>query len=387
MVKNLFNRSDYTYIYSCATCSKGFIAKTKFNKPGFRESEEYLCKYCGIQSSMGDLVYESKVFLDLPSRYQRGMKKVDSDDEYKVFSRIWLTATSEPFVVIDESDYQQPRDPNLFPMQDYLSLDQFETAQIDKLFDISEHCRYVNSDEGKRRLLNRINHGDFGDCPYCGTNLYPYGVRSKPYMRSYILDCPRCSFATIGDEDGVYFHGWLDDLSRKFLSMLPSNLGNSMFITDKESMVLFEELKIIEEENETLDFKEKYEINSKNSSLTNGAKKELRKDVCTFANNKGGCIFIGVKEITSKSTDLIGITNQDIYIQEFIDQVLSSGALNPPISNVKMHKILYNKKWYVIVEVPESNVAPHFLDGKIPCRFGKITKYFDTFIEWKKFKN
>jgi len=85
MVENFFNRSDYTRIYSCATCSKGYIGKTKFNKPGYRESEEYLCRYCGIQSSIGDLVYESRGFLDFPVKYRGGIKPVDSDEEYNIF--------------------------------------------------------------------------------------------------------------------------------------------------------------------------------------------------------------------------------------------------------------------------------------------------------------
>jgi len=152
------------------------------------------------------------------------------------------------------------------------------------------------------------------------------------------------------------------------------------------SMNLFEELKIIEEENEKLDFKEKYEINNRGTSLTNGSKKELRKDICAFANNKGGYIFIGVKEITTTNTELVGISNQDIYIQEVIDQILSSGNLNPPISNVKMHKVFYNRRWYIIIEIPESSTGPHIFDGKIPCRFGKITNYFETTKDWSEFK-
>jgi len=386
MVENFFNRSDYTRIYSCATCSKGFIAKTKSNEPGNRESEEFLCKYCGTQASIGDLVYESKSFLDLTATYLKGMKEAHTDEERDLFLRIWLPVTSRPIAVFDDSDYRPPRDPNLFPMNDYLSPSQFKKALNDEQVDMLEHCRYINADEGRRRLINRINHGDFGECPYCSTNLYPFGVRSKPLMRSYILDCPKCSFITHGDGDGAYFYGWVDDLSVKFLQMLPSKRGNSLFVTTSDSMNLFEELKVIEEENEKLDFKEKYEINNRRTSLTTGSKKELRKDICAFANNKGGYIFIGVREITSISTKLVGISNPDIYTQEVIDQILSSNNLNPPISNVKMHKIFYNGRWYIIFEIPESSASPHIFDGKIPCRFGKITNYFETAKEWSEFK-
>ncbi len=88
MVENFFTRSDYTRIYSCVTCSKGFIAKTKLNEPGFRDSEEYICRYCGTQSSIGDLVYESRAFLDLAPKYLKGMKQVDTDEERDLFLRI-----------------------------------------------------------------------------------------------------------------------------------------------------------------------------------------------------------------------------------------------------------------------------------------------------------
>ncbi len=387
MVENFFNRSDYTHIYSCSNCSKGFIAKTKYNKPGYRDSEQYLCRYCGLQSSMGDLVYKSMRFLDIPLKYIGSMKRVESEEESHFFLDIWLTKTAGPIVVIDDSDYEPPRDPNLFPIADYISMNRIEKAQNDKMYDMTEHCRYINSDDGKRRLINRINHGDYGECLYCGTYLYPLGRRSKPLMKSYTLHCPNCSYAKDGDDDGVYFYGWIDDLSREFLTLLPSNFDNSLYITSKDSMELFERLKIIEEENEILDFKEKYDINLRNTSLTDGAKKELRKDICAFSNNKGGCIFIGVKEKTSKSTELIGISSHEIYIQEFIDQICSSGMLNPPISNVRLHKIFYNKRWYIIIEVLDSNNAPHFFNGKIPYRFGKITQYFNTENEWNNFKN
>ena len=386
MVENFFTRSDYTRIFSCATCSKGYIAKSKYNQPGFRESEQYLCRYCGINSTIGDIVYESKVYLDFPLRYRLGMVEVETKDEYNVFLNIWLTATAGPMVVMDDNDYQLPRDPNLFPLHDYLPPKLINNAQDDKLFDMNNHCNYINSEEGRRRLLNRINHGDFGNCPYCGTNLYPIATRSKPFIRSYILNCPRCTFATSGDADGVYFHGWIDDLSKKFLQMLPSNFRELMYITSESSMNLFEELKIIEEENETLDFKEKYTINTKKTSLTDGAKKELRKDICAFANNKGGNIFIGIREINSSKTELIGLSDehQKINTQEFIDQISSSGDLNPSIPNVNLHKIFYNSRWYFIIKISKSNIAPHFIGGKIPCRFSKITKYFSTEEEWKE---
>ena len=120
--------------------------------------------------------------------------------------------------------------------------------------------------------------------------------------------------------------------------------------------------------------------------MTDGAKNELRKDICVFSNNRGGYIFVGVREITSRETELIGVPNHEIYNQEFIEQIVSSGNLKPPILNVKMHKIQYNSNYYIIIEVPESKTAPHFLNGKIPFRFGKITKYFDNVNEWKKAK-
>lgn len=330
-------------------------------------------------------MYESNDYLDFPTIYREGMELVNSKEEFQVFQNIWLPATSSPFVVIDDSDYQPPRDPNLFPMQNYLSLSQFEIAKKDKMFDMTEHFRYVNSEDGKRRLINRINHGDFGKCPYCFTNLYPYGIRSKPLRYSYILKCPKCSYNTNGVADGFYFAGWIDESSKIFLSMLPSTPSN-IFLTDEDSMNTFEKLKNIEEENDELDFKEKYEIHPKGTSLTNASKKELRKDICSFANNRGGYIFIGVREITKNKTKLIGILNHTLYIQELIDQIISSGDINPPIPNVKLHKIHYNKKWYIIIEINESNIGPHYLKGKIPFRFGKITIYFNGTKEWKKNK-
>ncbi|OLS15518.1 MAG: hypothetical protein RBG13Loki_0857 [Promethearchaeota archaeon CR_4] len=82
---------------------------------------------------------------------------------------------------------------------------------------------------------------------------------------------------------------------------------------------------------------------------------------------------------------MVGIpeSNITLFSQELIDQLVSNGGISPDILDVKFHKILYNDKWYIIISVPMSQSAPHLLNGKIPCRFDKITKYFETREEWE----
>jgi len=99
-------------------------------------------------------------------------------------------------------------------------------------------------------------------------------------------------------------------------------------------------------------------------------------------------IFIGVEEVSSKETRLLGISNNEIYTQEFIDQILFDGLIQPSISGVKLHKIRYNEKYYIILEIPESKTAPHFFRNRIPFRFSKISdlvRIFEIFRTYNFF--
>ena len=382
MVENIFRNEDYTRIFACSNCNKGFICKTKYNKPGYRDFDEYLCLYCRIDSKIGVLYYSSRTYDDIPSEFRKGLIPVITPEEERIFQTIWLLANVRPIVYIDDSDYEPPRDPFLFPLKDYLPFEEWERAESDEYYDMQQHIKYINSEDGKRRLLNRINNGDFGECPYCGTLLYPIGGKEwKPQISYYTLACPACSFCKSGSSDDLFFKGWLDDTSKEFLKILPQKVSD-LFVTPKISLSLFEQLKLKNQESETLDFKEKYDLNATNTTLSKSSKKELKKDICAFANNKGGYIFTGIREISDYETELVGIYHQELYTDNFISQITHSNSIQPPLLGVILHKIRYNKKYFIIIEVTKSQGAPHFLKGKIPIRNGTTTDYLNTLTEW-----
>ena len=90
------------------------------------------------------------------------------------------------------------------------------------------------------------------------------------------------------------------------------------------------------------------------------AKKELAKDISSFANTSGGFLIIGVdKEYNIVGTDS---TIQKKSIDEWINQILNSN-IDPPVFyfDPKIIPLPDSEKVIVVIHIPESTKKPHIV--------------------------
>ena len=96
-----------------------------------------------------------------------------------------------------------------------------------------------------------------------------------------------------------------------------------------------------------------------------GCKKELSKDVSSFANSDGGTIIYGVIEIDNKPIKIdVGFDPNDIS-KEWIEQVINSKII-PKIENIIITPInLSNSdKFLYLIKIPKIDKAPHQASDK-----------------------
>lgn len=105
------------------------------------------------------------------------------------------------------------------------------------------------------------------------------------------------------------------------------------------------------------------------------AKKDLAKDVCSFANAGGGFLVIGV----DKSYAIVGadrlVQNRDIV--EWLNQVLASNV-EPPLfyHDPRMIEMPESDRVVVVVHIPESSTKPHMVTEQniYPVRINDSSK-------------
>lgn len=115
------------------------------------------------------------------------------------------------------------------------------------------------------------------------------------------------------------------------------------------------------EENLHLDYKECKALDKK----IDIKKKELSKDVSSFANSDGGTIIFGVIEEGHKPIKFdIGYNPADIS-KEWIEQVINSN-ISPKIENITIVpiKLTNSLKYIYVVSIPTSDRAPHQANDK-----------------------
>ncbi|MDB5258441.1 MAG: putative DNA-binding protein [Chitinophagaceae bacterium] len=126
-------------------------------------------------------------------------------------------------------------------------------------------------------------------------------------------------------------------------------------ILDIESLITNEV-----EESIYLDFKESAALDK-----TDGKRKEISKDVSSFANSDGGIIIYGIKEENHKASALSFI-NGNVYTKEWLEQVINSGVQRH-IPDLKIFPIRQDGKienTIYIIKVPKSSEAPHISKDK-----------------------
>jgi hypothetical protein len=120
-----------------------------------------------------------------------------------------------------------------------------------------------------------------------------------------------------------------------------------------------------QEENIHLDFKASGSLQNKDAN-----KKEISKDVSSFANSDGGIIIYGITEKNYKA-DSIDAIDGNLITKEWLEQVITSN-IDPRIQDIVIDVIRYNdeiSKTIYVVKIPRATKAHMANDNRYYKRF------------------
>jgi hypothetical protein len=135
------------------------------------------------------------------------------------------------------------------------------------------------------------------------------------------------------------------------------------------------------QESETLDWKRKLPVKAdvRDDDLT--TEQEFAKDVAAMANSGGGTIVFGIEEDrrTSAAEKISGAGEWNDGVQRTLRSWVTS-QLQPPIYDFLMDSVGDGSETVVILHVPASAQAPHFLSSRknihrVPKRAGTMTVF------------
>ncbi len=136
-----------------------------------------------------------------------------------------------------------------------------------------------------------------------------------------------------------------------------------MNLTEKEEFTEKDILQIIEsklEESINIEFK-----NAKALSNDKMVKKEISKDISSFANSDGGIIFYGIDEENHVASKLSFIDG-NIFSKEWLENIIIS-TIQQKIENLKIIPVRFEgdiKKSIYVVKIPKSFYSPHLNGDK-----------------------
>jgi hypothetical protein len=107
------------------------------------------------------------------------------------------------------------------------------------------------------------------------------------------------------------------------------------------------------EESDDLDWKEMLP-----QPPRDGRWNELAKDVAAMANTRGGLLIFGVQD---KTTALVGIDPNEINQQQYAQWIRNH--VQPYLPDLDMFELSDGTKTVLVVDVPASEMAPHFVYG------------------------
>lgn len=148
-------------------------------------------------------------------------------------------------------------------------------------------------------------------------------------------------------------------------------------LLDKESFSEQDILSLIENEVEEsiyLEFKEADALGK-----SDGKRKELSKDIASFANSDGGLIIYGIKEENHKAQSLSFVDGYE-YTKEWLEQLINS-TIQRHISGLKIFPIRFDssiEKTVYVIQIPRSFDAPHISRDK---RFYKRFNFESVYME------
>lgn len=112
---------------------------------------------------------------------------------------------------------------------------------------------------------------------------------------------------------------------------------------------------------------------------SDGKKKEISKDIASFANSDGGIVIYGINEVEHKA-DSFSFIDGDIFTKEWLEHVINS-SVQRRISDLEIIPVRVNNsidKTIYIVKIPNSIDAPHQSRDK---RFYKRFNFESTPME------
>ena len=128
------------------------------------------------------------------------------------------------------------------------------------------------------------------------------------------------------------------------------------------------------EESIHLDFKDADSLGK-----SDGKKKELSKDIASFANSDGGIIIYGIREKEHKA-DSISFINGNEFTKEWLEQIINT-TIQRHIPDLRIYPVRFNsslEKTVYIVKIPKSIEAPHMSRDK---RFYKRYNFESVMME------
>lgn len=100
-------------------------------------------------------------------------------------------------------------------------------------------------------------------------------------------------------------------------------------------------------------------------SKDNLVKKEISKDISSFANSDGGLIFYGINEENHIASS-ISFVDGNVFTKEWLENIIIS-TIQPKIIDLKIFPIRFNNdisKTIYVVKIPNSNLSPHINGDK-----------------------
>jgi hypothetical protein len=119
-------------------------------------------------------------------------------------------------------------------------------------------------------------------------------------------------------------------------------------------------------ETDQLDFKLELPLPAAGAGTSDEARArslELAKDLAAMANSRGGMLVYGVRDESDRAVELRGVPNLSDGVMERRIHQVGYNMVYPPVQ-VQCHSLVEGDLHALVVEIPESNDAPHLVQPK-----------------------